>query len=72
MKQGEENWKGGRTQDGFRTWSDKGMRGRYRARGTECVGICKWKEHLLNGRGTNGCAQNFLHQESGMRVTEAG
>lgn len=51
------------------------MSGRYRAGGTECVGvelgICKWQGHLFNGRGTNGCAQNFLHQENCMTVTEA-
>lgn len=75
MKQGEETWKGGSVQVGFRTWSDKGMSGRYRAGGTECVGVgkCKWKwkGHLLNGRGTNGHAQNFLHQENCMSITEA-
>lgn len=52
------------------------MCGRYRAGGAECVGvelgIFKWKGHLLNGTGTNGCSQNFLHQENGVRVTEAG
>lgn len=41
----------------------------------ECVGVelgtCKWKGHLLNGRGSNGCAQNFLHQENGVRIPEA-
>lgn len=44
--------------------------------GAECagveLGICKWKGRLVNGRGTDGCAQNFLHQEDGMRVTGAG
>lgn len=71
MKQGEETWKSGRTQVGFRAWSDKGMGGKYRARGTEYVGvelgICKWKGHLLMEE-----EPMDVHQENGIRVTEVG
>lgn len=51
------------------------MGGRYSSGTTECVraelGICMEGTSLEVEEEPAGCAQNFLHQEDGMRATEA-